>query len=193
MKRSPDIWAKHKIKFGSKWPNHFWEKPVLIFKCKWPWAKVKKWPWPSILTYLHYLNWFQVTGCKSSEKSTVFTFYQIWPCRKIGPGQPTVIIWINYDGQESPMQHTKFRGNQSTGSREKDFWRVFTIYGHGGHLGNVTTIVSINFHFLVPESLNIKFGFDWPSGFWEKPALIFKCKWPWAKVKVNTHISLLSQ
>ena len=66
VKRSPDIWAKHKIKFGSKWPNHFWENPVLIFKCKWP--------WPSILTYLHYLNWFQVTGCKSSEKSTVFTF-----------------------------------------------------------------------------------------------------------------------
>ena len=31
VKRSPDIWAKHKIKFGSKWPNHFWEKPVLIF------------------------------------------------------------------------------------------------------------------------------------------------------------------
>ena len=23
VKRSPDIWAKHKIKFGSKWPNHF--------------------------------------------------------------------------------------------------------------------------------------------------------------------------
>ena len=40
VKRSPDIWAnyKNKIKFGSKWPNHFWEKPVLIFKCKWPWA-----------------------------------------------------------------------------------------------------------------------------------------------------------
>ena len=74
VKRSPDIWAKHKIKFGSKWPNHFWEKPVLIFKCKWPWAKVKKWPWTSILSYLHYLNWFQVTGCKNSEKSTVFTF-----------------------------------------------------------------------------------------------------------------------
>ena len=74
VKRSPDILAKQKIKFGSKLPNHFWEKPVLIFKCKWPWAKVKKWPWPSILTYLHYLNLFQVTGCKSSEKSTVFTF-----------------------------------------------------------------------------------------------------------------------
>ena len=108
---------------------------------------------------------------------------EIWPCRKIGQGQPRVIIWTNYDGQESSMLHTKFCGNQSTSSGEEDFWRVFTIYGHGGHLGNVTTIVSIYFHFLVPESLHIKFGFDWPSGFWEEPVLIFKCKWRWAKVK----------
>ena len=63
------------IKFGFDWPSGFWEKIVLIFKCKWPWAMVKKWPWPSILTYLHYLNRFQVTGCTSSEKSKVFTFF----------------------------------------------------------------------------------------------------------------------
>ena len=50
----------------------------------------------------------------------------------------------------------------------KIFEVFFTIYGHGGHLGNVTTILSINFHFLVPESLHIKFGFDWPSGVSEK-------------------------
>ena len=81
------------------------------------------------------------------------------------------------------MLHTKFHRNRSIGSGEEDFLRVFTIYGHGGHLGNATTILSINFHFLVPESLHIKFGFDWPSDFWEKPVLIFKCKWPWAKVK----------
>ena len=29
--------------------------------------------------------------------------------------------------------HTKFCGNQSTGTAE-DFLMVFTIYGHGGHL-----------------------------------------------------------
>ena len=81
------------------------------------------------------------------------------------------------------MLHTKFHGNRSTGSREEDFWRVFTIYGHGSHLGHVTSIMSINFHFLEPESLHIKFGFDWPSGFLEKQVLSFVCKWPWAKVK----------
>ena len=55
------------------------------------------------------------------------------------------------------MLHTKFRGNWPAGSREEDFLRVFTIYGRGGHLGHVTSIMFINFHFLVslplaPES-----------------------------------------
>ena len=40
------------------------------------------------------------------------------------------------------MLHTKFRGNRSAGSGEEDFQRVFTIYGHGGHLGHVTSIMS---------------------------------------------------
>ena len=35
------------------------------------------------------------------------------------------------------MLHIKFRGNRSAGSGEEDFSRVFTIYGHGGHLGHV--------------------------------------------------------
>ena len=32
------------------------------------------------------------------------------------------------------MLHTKFRENRLAGSGEKDFLRVFTIYGHGGHV-----------------------------------------------------------
>ena len=36
------------------------------------------------------------------------------------------------------MLHTKFRKNRPAGSGEEDFGRVFTIYGHGGHLGQVT-------------------------------------------------------
>ena len=38
------------------------------------------------------------------------------------------------------MLHTKFRENRLTGSGEDDFLRVFTIYGHSGHLGHVTQI-----------------------------------------------------
>ena len=54
------------------------------------------------------------------------------------------------------MLHTKFRENQPGGSGEEDFLRVFTIYGRGGHLGQVTSIMSSDFHFLVPESLHTK-------------------------------------
>ena len=44
-----------------------------------------------------------------------------WHCHKIGQGHPRVIICANYDGLESPMLHTKFRGNQPAGSGEEDF------------------------------------------------------------------------
>ena len=40
---------------------------------------------------------------------------------KIGQGLSRVIIYINYDGQESPMLHTKFCGNLPAGSGEEDF------------------------------------------------------------------------
>ena len=58
------------------------------------------------------------------------------------------------------MLHTKFRGNQPAGSGVEDFLRVFSIYGRGGHLGHVTSIMSSDFHFLVPESFHKKFGSD---------------------------------
>ena len=63
------------------------------------------------------------------------------------------------------MLHTKFRDNRPAGSGEEDFNGGFTIYGHGGHLGHVTSIMLINFHFLVSESFNTKFGSEWHSGF----------------------------
>ena len=63
------------------------------------------------------------------------------------------------------MQRTKFRENRPAGSGEEDFLKVFTIYGHGGHPGQVTSIMLINFHFLVPESFHTKFGVEWLSGF----------------------------
>ena len=63
------------------------------------------------------------------------------------------------------MLHTKFRGNRPAGSGEEDFLRVFTIYGCGGHLGHVTSIMSTDFYFLVPESFHTKFGSDRHSSF----------------------------
>ena len=63
------------------------------------------------------------------------------------------------------MLHTKFRGNRPAGSGE-DFLIVFTIYGRGGHLGHVTSIMSSDFHFLETESFHKKiFGSDRQSSF----------------------------
>ena len=63
------------------------------------------------------------------------------------------------------MLHTKFRGNRPAGSTEENFRRIFTIYGHVGHLGYVTSIMLSDFHFLVPESFHTKFGSDRHSSF----------------------------
>ena len=63
------------------------------------------------------------------------------------------------------MLHTKFRGNRPAGSVEEDFSRVFTIYGCGGHLGHVTSIMSSDLHYLVPESFHKKIGSDRHSSF----------------------------
>ena len=35
---------------------------------------------------------------------------------------------------------------------EKKILKGFTIYGHGGHLGHVTSIMLSDFYFLVPQS-----------------------------------------
>ena len=60
------------------------------------------------------------------------------------------------------MLQTKFQENRFWRRR---FLKVFTIYGHGGHLGHVTSIMLTNFHFLTPESFHTKFGSEWHSSF----------------------------
>ena len=62
------------------------------------------------------------------------------------------------------MLHTKFRVNRPAGSGEV----VFTIVGHGGHLGHVTQISRSNFRSPYPWTLHVKFHFDWPSSFREE-------------------------
>ena len=79
-----------------------------------------------------------------------------------------VIILSNYDRLKSLMLHTKFLGNRPTGSGEEDFLVVFTIYGRGSHLGQVTWILRSNLRLPYPWMLNIKFQLDWPSNFREE-------------------------
>ena len=56
------------------------------------------------------------------------------------------------------MFHNKFQGHWSTGSGEEDFFKVFTIYGHGGHVGHVTQLICINFYSYSPSSFHMNFG-----------------------------------
>ena len=48
---------------------------------------------------------------------------------------------------------------------KKIFKGFFNIYEHGGHFGHVTSIMSSDFHFLVPESFHKKIGSDGQGSF----------------------------
>ena len=81
----------------------------------------------------------------------------------LGLCQPRIIVWTNLVYPTSPMLHTKSQGHWPSGSGE-DSSRVFTIYGRGSHLGNVTRTIWTNFRSRVLRSLRMKFEFNWPSG-----------------------------
>ena len=66
----------------------------------------------------------------------------------------------------SPMLHPMRRGHWLFNFSE-DFSKVFTIYGHGNHLVHVTHVWWTNFYSPGPWRFHMKFGFDWPNGFWE--------------------------
>ena len=72
------------------------------------------------------------------------------------------------------MLHTKFQGHWSIASGEEDFFKVFSRYGHGGHVGHVTRLICINFHSNSPLSFHMSFGSKWPNGFCEQQVLTLK-------------------
>ena len=77
----------------------------------------------------------------------------------MGQGQLRITININFVEPEYIMLHAKFHVNRTIVLWEKMF-KVFTIYGHGGHLGHVTLTSYINVISPLPRGLHMKFGFD---------------------------------
>ena len=84
-----------------------------------------------------------MVDANSFWKIHCFTFFpyksirdRIWPCRKIGHGQPRVIIWANLVVLEHQLLHTKIQGNQPFDSREEDFFFRFLPY-----MGMAATLV----------------------------------------------------
>ena len=72
------------------------------------------------------------------------------------------------------MLLTKFQGHGSIGSGEEDFFKVFTIYGHGSHVGHVTQLSCINFRFLFSLKLSYEFWFQIAPLFLRKTSFNFE-------------------
>ena len=49
------------------------------------------------------------------------------------------------------MLHAKFQDDRTSGYREVDFLKFFTIYRCGGHLGHVTWTIYIKLWFPIPK------------------------------------------
>ena len=90
---------------------------------------------------------FQVTGCKFLK----IPLFSIFSIEKAGWSPQCHIPNFVEIGQPFP--------------EKKILEGFYTIYGCGGHLGHVTSIMSSEFHFLVPESFHKKLGSEWHSGF----------------------------
>ena len=63
------------------------------------------------------------------------------------------------------MVHTKSEDHRPSGSGEKDFLKVLTIYGRGVDFGNVTRAVCITFGNLIIRTIRMKLEFNCPHGF----------------------------
>ena len=71
-----------------------------------------------------------------------------------------------------PNVHTKFQGHWSIGFGR--FLKVFTIYGHGDHLGHVTQLICMIFHFHLPHKLSYEIKFQMTKRFPRKTSFNFK-------------------
>ena len=75
----------------------------------------------------------------------------------VGHGQLTVIPYINFVVLEFQMLHTKFQGHWSGGSGEEGFFKVFTIYWYGGHLGrDLHQIYKVSFPLCLEAAYDIQ-------------------------------------
>ena len=72
--------------------------------------------WPSIKG--HRSAWHLVLNIRFFPNKCIRN--QVWPCHKVGQGQPRLIICANLVGPTSPMLHTKSQGHWPFGSREED-------------------------------------------------------------------------
>ena len=63
------------------------------------------------------------------------------------------------------MLHAKFQDHRTSGSGEEDFLRFYHIWAWRTSWSCDLDHLYIYFRSPFPRRLQIKFGFDWPSGF----------------------------
>ena len=80
--------------------------------------------------------WKYMTICSISLHWCRSIRKQSTPYHQNGQGQPSVIIWTNDSTWVPDAAYQVSRSSASWFRRR--FLKVFTIYGHGGHLGHVT-------------------------------------------------------
>ena len=103
---------------------------TLLICCKFQRTLFEVWFYIFLVTSVIYCQ-FQIIDDNSFRQIHCYTFCpyksitdQIWPCRKIGQGQPRVIIWAKIVELKHPMMHTKIQGHWPFGSREEAFFRL---------------------------------------------------------------------
>ena len=155
-------------------------------------------------------TFFHITDYHCFGKMQWFTFSpfpsprdQIWHWQKMGQGQPRVIIWTNLVVLSHLMLHTKFQGNQPSGSGEEDltqqFWRRRFFKFSTRPFWSWDLDHSTYFQSTSAKMLYMKFDWNWPSGFrgevvWKSwwmtgHCLYYKLPWSfwlrWAKKDLN--------
>ena len=111
---------------------------------------------------------------------------QMWPCCKTIKCQRRTIILAILVDLLSSMICAKIRPQGLYGSGEEDFLKVFTMYGHGSHLGCWTATILAIFCSPAPRRLHMKFEHHWSGDFrgevqmytWGPYKCIKKQTWP---------------
>ena len=78
----------------------------------------------------------------------------------MGQYQLRVIIYINFLELEYIIPHAECHDHRTISSVGEVFSKAFTIYGHDGHLDDVTWTIYINLLSPFSRRLHRKFGFD---------------------------------
>ena len=87
---------------------------------------------------------------------------QIWPCcKKVKRQHRTIILAILVD----LLSRIICAKTALIWFWRRRFLKVFTIYGHGSHLGQLIMTILAIFRSLVPRRLHMKFEQHWPRGF----------------------------